>query len=99
MLKFNIYSVHLVIFQCPKDGIRPKYRQIKISYEILIIIKISKKRIIFIKDRSTKKLFLIFCKASSLAVIRDSKTQIGDHYPLKHLPIQLGQNHEKHKNI
>ena len=37
MLKFNIYSVHLVIFQCPEDGVKPKYRQIKISYEILII--------------------------------------------------------------
>jgi hypothetical protein len=41
-----IYSVHLVIFQCPEDGIKPKYRQIKISYEILIIIKISKKELL-----------------------------------------------------
>jgi hypothetical protein len=44
MLKFNIYSVHLVIFQCHEDGIKPKYRQIKKFYEILIIIKISKKK-------------------------------------------------------
>ena len=50
MLKFNIYSVHLVIFQCPEDGIKPKYRQIKISYEILIIIKISKKELFFTKS-------------------------------------------------
>ena len=49
MLKFNIYSVHLVIFQCPEDSIKPKYRQIKISYKILIIIKISRKELFKIK--------------------------------------------------
>jgi hypothetical protein len=55
MLKFNIYSVYLVIFQCPEDGIKPKYRQIKISYEILIILKISKKELIDVYNGNQDK--------------------------------------------